>query len=194
MSLFRKLLALASVTFAISVAQANPIGGEISFKGVITLNGTIANATSLTFWTGLDGMKVSGATASGSYAGVSNQSVTGGLGGTGGTLTFAPFLSPDPATIWSFTDAGTGLTYDFILAGTINVQRGIGLTLSGWGTAQITGYDDTPGFWSLTTQGTNSTVTFSSSTTVPDTAATLILLGAGLLLVGFAGYRRNCAV
>ncbi len=185
--------AIAALTVS-TLAHATPIGGEVSFSGVVSWNtGNITTATALSFGTGANTATVSGATASGSYAGVVTQNVTGGImSGTAGSLTFDPVLIPDPATIWSFTQAG--ITYSFKLGGPIDIARDTttpSLTLSGWGTASITGYTDTAGFWSLTSQGTNATVTFSSSTSVPDNGMTALLLGSGLVLIGIVAFNQR---
>ncbi len=58
--------------------------------------------------------------------------------------------------------------------------------------AYETGFDPTPGTWSITDTGGKATVTFGSAATVPDGGATALLVGLGLagLAAGLAAQRR----
>jgi hypothetical protein len=66
------------------------------------------------------------------------------------------------------------------------------LNLEGQGVAYETGYDPTPGSWSITDTGRSATVTFGFSATVPDAGATALLVGLGLvgIAAGLVAERR----
>lgn len=88
----------------------------------------------------------------------------------------------DGADLWSFTYAGT--TYSFA-ATTYNVAPvgGSLWDIYGDGIASVSGYADAGGTYdiSFSAQGVTS---FESTTTVPDGAATSLLVGLGLLAIG----------
>ena len=169
--------------FSASV-RANPINGKIQFTGSGTTDVPIPNATE---FTSFFNVAVASGTQTGDYVGTDGTSVT--MPG----FIFDPDLSPDPVTQWSFTK--DSITYSFDLYSPLTVDQGIGganlpyLTLSGTGIAHITGYDETPGDWILTTQGSSATLAFSAFTTVPDGGLTLALLGCALM--GVEGLRRR---
>src|SRR5690606_3528641 len=92
--------------------------------------------------------------------------------------------------LWTFTIGGTVYEFDLtaLTSATTSVTPSLStFTLSGTGTAKITGFDDTFGVFSL--QGTGENLTFQfvqASTTanglaVPDGGATAALLGLSLL-------------
>jgi hypothetical protein len=176
-----KTLAVASIALlAASASFAAKINGSISFNGTVGLNGPIATATE---FTSFSNVTVANGTQTAGYAGLD------GLAATMNGFQFDPVLAPDPVDVlWQVVD---GLnTYSFVLEYLTGVDRAsFGgqdfLTVSGKGTASATGYDDAVGVWSITTQSATgaSTLSFSSTTSVPDAGATSVLLGLGLVSV-----------
>jgi len=70
--------------------------------------------------------------------------------------------------------------------------------LNGTGIAKLVGFDDTPGFWSFSANRTTGQTIFNWSSTnispipsVPDGGTTAVLLGMGLVAVGFIARRKN---
>lgn len=100
-------------------------------------------------------------------------------------------LSPSPVDpLW--TIMGDALTWSFALE-SVNIifQSAEDLVLEGTGTLSGTGYDDTMGFWSLSTDSANNDMTFSwSSTTVAAVPEPGILVLLGMGLIGVFGLRR----
>lgn len=157
-------LVVAGINFA---AQATPIQGSIDFDGAATLNGTLGNATSFNSMSGpngpdpivLDGNQIS------DYGTV-----------PGGTpAVFTPFAFDGaqtvPFTLWTFTVGST--IYSFVINSIdpVVVQNSNFLQITGDGTAQITGFDDTPGTWTITDTSADpnaASVTLSASFTVPE--------------------------
>lgn len=172
-------------------AQAVSIDGEIFFSSTsgATLDGTgPGDATMITF--GGEAVDFglgdySGVTGGGVVAATFASPFTFGALGTTGANVVTP--------LWTFVEAG--ITYSFDLATiTVNALAGSQRNLEGLGTAKITGYDDTPGLWRMNFSGSTTTVSFSSSTDsppppVPDSGATLALMGIALL--GLAGSARR---
>ena len=92
-----------------------------------------------------------------------------------------------------YTATNGANTTSFDLTSESVVVSGVTLTISGTGTANLTGFDPTQGFFALTTQitGTPTThVTFSTTTSVPE-PETLALFAAGLLGLSIAIERRR---
>lgn len=115
----------------------------------------------------------------GDYAGVDTSSA----------VTFASpidvLVGTNIGTLWSFTDATSGLTYSLDSAVVTSVDQSSGLFMSGTGYANISGpgtdFEATLGTWQLSSQ---SQLSFSAGTAVPDSGTTLAMLGLGLLIVG----------
>lgn len=187
----RNTLLFAAVTAAVPVAMAVKIDGAISFDGSTTLDAPIPGASAFLDFTEV---RVSIGTQLGDYVG------TGGSDVVMNPLTFSPFEAPMSA-LWSFTDDGKD--YSFWLDSLNTVERtnlGAGLyqlSVSGGGTASISGFEDTAGVFSITTTGnTEATAlgfgafTFATETdSVPDGGSAAMLLGAGLL--GLAVVQRK---
>lgn len=175
------LLAAAPLT-----ASAVFIEGRISFSGSVGLDAPILTTTAFTSFSGVE---VTLGTQMGDYLG------TGGTTGVSMSgFQFDPTLNPDPvAPLWEFTVGPT--TYSFDLENLVSVTRsnlGAGLyslQVAGTGTASITGFDDTPGAFSVTTTGDDddTSLGFGSFTfvegreVVPDGGASVFLLGFSLL-------------
>lgn len=180
-------LALAGL---VTAARATPINGDIWFTSDAnaTLNNTPSLATQIIAW----GAVTVSSGATGSYSAVSGgQAVTmtpalpwtfGAVGTTGTNIV---------TNLWSFTIGSTTYAFD-LLTLTTNGMAGSARVLEGFGTAKITGLDNTAGFFSMSTSGTGAKVSFSAYTSVPDGGSTIALLG--LAMVGIAALRRRMTV
>lgn len=186
----RNTLALAIALLGLAIgARAVPINGNLFFTSSTnaTLNGTgPLDATQVTSWG-----TVSFSSGSGTYAPIP--------GGTTVTMGGAPWTFGSIGTtganvvsnLWSISYSG--VTYSFDLA-TLTTNGSVGSVriLEGLGTAKVTGYDNTTGFFSLSTSGTGTSISFSAFANVPpvpDHGSTLVLLG--IALVGFAAVGRR---
>jgi hypothetical protein len=170
---------IVSLALLASVAKATPITGDINFDGVAKTNtGNLATATKFTTITGVTVVPVE----DGNYTGT-----------TGHSVTFTPFSfsAAGVTPLWTFVIGGTHYWFDATSI-TIDTQIKGFLNIGGNGMAYETGYDPTPGTWSITDTGGKATVTFGSAATVPDGGATGLLIGLGLagIAVGLAAQRR----
>lgn len=170
--------------------HAIPITGSVDMSGTATLDSTyLGSATQVTSFSGV----TVGGSPTGAFTGTFGDSVSwNAFGWNPG--------APVPS-LWSFSDAGTGYTYTFDLAGvTIKAQDNYFLNLLGAGTLSITGngslYTPTAGVWSFTISnplgGSHATYGFTfanSQTTVPDGGSAVALLG--IALVGLEALRRR---
>ena len=165
-------------------AIAAPLNGDINFEGAGTFNNTgYADATQITF--GAVSTKSGGTN---DYSGVA----------AGTSVTFKTFTFGAPNNVgsnsidnlWSFTSGGATFTFDLIRI-TANSVAGSVRVIEGWGTAQSTGagIDDQSAFFTLSSSGSGTNITFSSATEVPDSGTTTALLGLSLL--GLAGAARR---
>jgi hypothetical protein len=178
-----------------SEAQAISIVGEVHFTGSAVLTGadaTPGGATGIDFSNPIDVMEE---VSFDDYGGLSDTTtadftdLTFGAVGTTGALPMS--------LLWTFDDGG--LTYEFWLTSvTTNGVIGGGSTIArvvgGQGLARIYGpgsdFDDTDGFWQVSTSGRGSTISFSSyAEAVPDGGTTMALLG--LALIGLDAARRK---
>jgi hypothetical protein len=179
------LLAGALLMIATS-AMAIPINGNISFFGALGLIGpnapvVAANATGVHF---TSGFVYGGKT--GDYSSVSDFTPV-----IFSDFAFSPNLIPSKVVgLWSVTSGLKSYSFDLLSVTASNVPSNT-LALNGSGILHITGFDDTPGFWSLTAQdGVIGDLTFSAaSTTVPE-PGTMVLLGFGMLGLAIYGKRR----
>jgi hypothetical protein len=108
----------------------------------------------------------------------------------GQQATFTTFaLSPLPSSItplWTFTAGSKTYSYDATGVLLTNPVGKTSIDLSGPGIAYITGYDPTPGTWSLTANNAGgTTASFSASSAAVPISSTIWILGSGLLgLIG----------
>src|SRR5579859_3429100 len=155
------ILAFATA-FGLSVQlQATQISGSINFDGVSTTDtGKLGNATAFSTITDTSVYPQE----LGSYSSVSS--------GTPVTFTPFSFSAAGVTPLWTFNSGG--LTYSFDATSVVvDMQSKNFLNLSGKGWASITGFDSSPGTWSITdtAQGNIDTFTFGASSAVPDRGA-----------------------
>ena len=185
MNKFSAVLAVTAAVVTASSSFASVISGDISFAGSTTLDANVPLATA---FTAFSGVTVGLGTQSGDYTGTDGASVT-----------FTPFTflsgglpASVSGTLWSFTSGGS--TYDFKLSSLTGVSKSssagvTSLTISGTGIAQITGFTDTAGSFTLQLSGKKTKVTFASyAVAVPEPTSWALVSGLGL--AGFAFYRR----
>jgi hypothetical protein len=183
------LIAVVIASFP-AFASATMIDGDITFVGSFTPtggSGGLADATGINF-TG-DSFTVLG--ANGAYA---STGITAGDTGSIYDFTFDSWSGPE--LLWEIG------SFDFFME-TMNVSLTVSdattveLSLSGTGTIYHTNYDATPGYWNITANQNGTLFSFSGGATSPidrvqvPEPATLSLLGAGLLGMGFFGRRRR---
>lgn len=177
------VMALALAT----MVKAMPINGAISFSDNYTINtSSLATATAIT---SITGVTVSGAT--GDYSGIASGT-TVDFSTVTGVHPFTVNPSTPYAGLWTITAGATTYSFD-VNSTSIISQTSTTLSLEGMGTAYISGgtYDPTGGTWNLTLNKNGGLLNFSGGAAVPDSGATALLLGLGLLGLGMAARRRK---
>lgn len=192
MKKIRNYLGLLAISAAAPLTHAVPIDGTIAFDGSTSLDAPIPSATTFMSFTNSE---VSVGTQSGVYLGTAGTSVMMEM------IQFNPFVLP-AQPLWSFAKDGVDYSFSLLSLDSVEVEslaEGLfSLTLAGQGMAMVTGYDDTPGAFSITTTGDAEatdlgfgafTFTADSSEQVPDSGTTVALLGSAML--GFVVFKRR---
>ncbi len=139
------------------------INGSISFTGNTSLNGSTVSATAVNSFTNIT--VVVG--TNGIYAPLKNSHAASWL-----PFTFNPASIP-VSPLWTCTS--NGITYSFDASSmTVVFSSSNFLDLQGTGIAHVTGYADTPGFWTLAVQSIGASVNFTASTMVNATNVPVI--------------------
>ena len=206
------ICSVAAVCLAAPQANAQAIDGSIGF-GIGGLFGSTSTTISQTAGTTTVDFGSNGSGPGGTPPGTGTGRVLAGSGnytGTNGQLaTFSDFsftgsglgatLQNAPVNpLWTFTILGTTYSFrlDSIIAGTYSNDGNVqGIGLVGRGVAFITGFDPTPGIFTLEgSAGVPGAFNLIFSTTtvragVPDGGATVALLG--ITMMGIAAVRRK---
>lgn len=186
------LLAALSLLVWVPVAQALPfINGSFGMNGIWRPHdgatgapATTATATAIDFRPPILGgtgvFFVSAGSQTGDYLGMPNFTA-----GTIKDFTFsgtgsANFPTVPIATFWTLTSGGTTWSLD-LTSVTLVSQNANSIVLQGFGTAMMTGRDNTAGQWDFSANQTGASFNWSATeaSVVPE-PATLTLLGLGL--------------
>jgi len=183
-----KLPSLAAAAVAFFMA-GNP-------ASAVTINGTL----SLSGLANFDSTSIDFTAASTLIGGTGNFT---SLGSTASSITFTHMGSSVLYTSLTsvtdlgcgtgcvFTVTGNGNTATFLLS-SITVDDTTNLTITGSGFATLTGFTNTPGFFSLTSQGTSGTnVSFSTTVNATPLPAALPLFAGGLGVIGLVARRKK---
>lgn len=177
---------IVAALLATAVVQAVPITGDIGFLGFsgASVSGGVTTFSPDNPWLDIGG--------TGAYALTGGALATFNTISYTGTGTSASLTSPvDP--LWSFKVGGISYSFDLtsLLDASVSASS---ISLSGVGTAFVTGYDATEATWSLEGSGVNEKfqIDFSATSTsgngnnngggstVPDGGTTIIMLGLAL--------------
>ena len=191
-------LAVAFLATALtSISHAIPINGRIDI-GAFNSTADVNMATNqVNFVGGLGGFNAQVSNATGDYSGFAPTVVSSTKANYSNFNYSLPF-APVGQTIWQVN----ATTY-FALSSILFVDEGITgntLSLTGLGTAYLTGKDATPGLWSFSADRNQAAVLFSFSSTtqvpppaqgVPEGGSSFLMLGAAVFAVGLiARFRR----
>ncbi|MFC0410182.1 PEP-CTERM sorting domain-containing protein [Roseomonas elaeocarpi] len=183
------LAASALIGLAMTPAMAAPITGTFNIAGAGSC--TTTACTFIDFAPTLNGNAIIGS-VSGSYTAAG---FTSGSGATINNFTYSPFTPGTVYTAFSVSNT-SGNQASFQVTGQISATytpidgSGANLTIVNSGTAFLTGYDPTPGFYTFTqNQFGDTTGTFSASSVAVPEPASIALFGVGLL--GLAVARRR---
>ena len=188
-------------------AEASPITGGFSITGnFLPVIGTTGAQTTLGLATGLDFINFFGSAATPGVAGTvvvnsgsGNFSSLVGAAGTMRDFSFAGAGSANYplASLASFQQLG-GVTFDLLSVGVVYQSSNPAfLLLSGTGIFHMSGFEDTPGTFDFSGNGTQRSFSFSASqgaVAVPESASLLVLATGLLGAAGFMRRRMNRAV
>jgi len=167
-------------------AMATQFDGAISFAGNVVLdNSDLDLATQFTMFDNVVVTAVEGA-----YSGIATNAPPPFVIYT--PFVFRPLSVPPPlVNLWSFS-WGVNTIYSFDATSMeIPFSNTNNIVVEGEGLARITGFDPSPGYWTITANSAGSTFSFSggsTATAVPE-PATLLLFGCGL--IGVAVVKRK---
>lgn len=169
------LASLLVLTSFAGSASASLITGKIGFAGVLDVTPTSGDLSTAT---GIDFLSALILTTSGDLTTASTTA------GTAVTFTDFDFSAAPIVPLWSVG----GFSFD--LSSVIVTQTVDTLNLIGSGILKHIGFDDTPGTFELSTQGTSANFTFSANTAaVPEPTA--LLVWCGLSMAGVLVRRRK---
>lgn len=190
--------ALAVGSFA--VAHATPISGTLSIDGNDTYT---TNPGTITFSTAV----INGGPGAntGTFSGLTDGNAAALFPGFSGALPYSPgqnAVPPSISPVLAVSTTENNITYDFYMTdynamlvgpNAVGCEVGTCLDITGDGFFTETGYTNSPGSFTFTTQMTpgQTATTFSASaiaSPVPEPAS-LVLVGSSLL--GFAGLARR---
>jgi len=165
------LLALAAALALVPVASADPITGAVAIGGF----SDSWDATSITF------------TAAG-FVGAGTGTFASLVGDTAAlsNFTFVPATDADGVVLFNVSSG----TAEFIIQGvTVVSDTATFLNLTGYGTLEETGYDNTLATFTLTSTA-NGLTGFTIDSTVTPEPGSLFLLGTGLLGLGLLARQK----
>ena len=194
MKSINKVLVAASLLALPVAGFAAPIDGELGISGSLAPTCSVDPTPAPCTMDIADGLTFAGSGTGNQFlvTFATGDFATSGLGfGDIGSIVDFMFdpLSPSPVDpLWMISSGG--IDWEFALE-TVNIvaQTANFIDLRGTGTLSGTGFDDTLGIWTLSTDSANQDLTFSwSSTTLAPEPGILLLLGMGL--IGVFGARR----
>ena len=207
---YRNITTVAALAAALAlggIAKADPIVGGINFGSIPPFDqpgAALSQVTSDTYdlsllnayITGTNGSTFASVPVPSSAASVDLSFATILLTGTNPNFTSAALTSPtdNGGDLWQFTSGGTLYTFvptTFIV--TVANQGGFAWLITGTGVFTATGYDDTPGTYSLDFSANGDSTGFASTQEVgvPDSGTTALLLGLGMLAMGAYAFRSK---
>jgi hypothetical protein len=200
------LISAAAICLGVGNSSAGQqIDGTLNFGSDTEVSLTPAGTTDFALATGVHFEAGAGPGGANAFAtGVTAGSVLDSIVNAGDWFTFSDFSMNASAVNGIWTGPG-GLSFDLAAGGVKSVSgTGNSLTYEGAGTLHASGFDDTEGYLTFTTQKTPiegivhfsfSAVTAGNPKTgpndIPDGGATATLLGLGVIALGSMANRRS---